>query len=489
MTNGSAGPIRIRRDAWKLASSDPTLVWYAKAVTELMSRPIADPTSWRYQAAIHGYDPAQDPFGKPADVLPSAADQKRFWKQCQHFSWFFLPWHRMYVFYFEQMIRAAVAKLGGPADWSLPYWNYSDAKNPNARKLPSAFRTPKLPDGSPNALFVSARDPGVLAGGKVPTTAVSLRCLKDKIFTGSGTGAAPGFGGPKTVFSHVGSMVGGLEMTPHGDIHMAVGGALVGGWMTSFDTAALDPIFWLHHANIDRLWEVWLKRNPTFVNPPDQDWLNAKGAVFELHDAHGNRVSLKPRQVVDTTGAPLDYEYEDVSDPITVPHTPATVALPADMSAPSRPAEMVGAVTGVDLAAAPTTAELPISTPRGPASADFASEATRRAYLNLENVTGEGPLTSFAVYLNIPEGSKDPHTHQELFAGTLPMFGVKEAMRSDTEHGRSGITYVLDVTEIVDHLKKIGSWDPSKLHVTFAPVSAPASDAKARVGRISLYYQ
>jgi tyrosinase len=278
-------------------------------------------------------------------------------------------------------------------------------------------------------------------------------------------------------------------MTPHGDIHMAVGGARVGGWMTSFDTAALDPIFWLHHANIDRLWEVWLKRDPTFVNPPDADWLRAKGAVFKFHDANGNTVSLMPRQVVDITAALLDYQYEDSSDPLTVPHTDATSALPPAMSTPGQPAEMVGAVTGVDLAATPTTAELPISTPQGPASVPLAVESAPRAYLNLENVTGEGPLTSFAVYLNIPEGSKDPHQHQALFAGTLPMFGVKEAMRPDTEHGGSGITYVLDVTDIVDHLKKIGSWDPSKLHVTFAPVAAPAPDARARVGRISLYYQ
>ena len=30
------------------------------------------------------------------------------------------------------------------------------------------------------------------------------------------------------------------------------------GFMRSPATAGRDPIFWLHHANIDRLWEVWL---------------------------------------------------------------------------------------------------------------------------------------------------------------------------------------------------------------------------------------
>lgn len=37
-------------------------------------------------------------------------------------------------------------------------------------------------------------------------------------------------------------------------------------------TAALDPIFWLHHANIDRLWEVWLGDNAEHVNPTDAKW-------------------------------------------------------------------------------------------------------------------------------------------------------------------------------------------------------------------------
>jgi tyrosinase len=86
MPNGTAGIVRTRRDVWKLADWDPMLVWYAKAVGELMKRPIADPTSWRYQAAVHGYDPAEDPFRQTGEVMPSPADQGQFWKQCQHFS-------------------------------------------------------------------------------------------------------------------------------------------------------------------------------------------------------------------------------------------------------------------------------------------------------------------------------------------------------------------------------------------------------------------
>ena len=71
--------------------------------------------------------------------MPDAANVKRFWKQCQHGSWYFLPWHRGYLLAFEANIRAAVIKLGGPADWALPYWNYF---KPNENKLPAAFASP-----------------------------------------------------------------------------------------------------------------------------------------------------------------------------------------------------------------------------------------------------------------------------------------------------------------------------------------------------------
>lgn len=46
--------------------------------------------------------------------------------------------------------------------------------------------------------------------------------------------------------------------TPHGTIHTSVGGS--GGSMSSISTAAHDPIFWLHHCNIDRYFYNWMKR-------------------------------------------------------------------------------------------------------------------------------------------------------------------------------------------------------------------------------------
>ena len=48
--------MRERKDVYKLPSDDKTLEWYSKAVVEMKKRPATDPTSWYYQAAIHGFN-------------------------------------------------------------------------------------------------------------------------------------------------------------------------------------------------------------------------------------------------------------------------------------------------------------------------------------------------------------------------------------------------------------------------------------------------
>jgi tyrosinase len=42
----------------------------------------------------------------------------------------------------------------------------------------------------------------------------------------------------------------------------------VGGTMGQVDWAAYDPLFFAHHANIDRAWRIWQAAHPG-ANPPD----------------------------------------------------------------------------------------------------------------------------------------------------------------------------------------------------------------------------
>src|SRR4051794_27716441 len=152
--------VRVRRDVNGLADNDPIIVFYEKAIEKMKQGNRIDlPTSWRYQAAIHDYPPKEtldaddrknfpsggDPNAIQNEPLPSGADRDKFWARCQHHCWFFLPWHRAYLHFFEKIVAKIVANLpGGPKDWALPYWNYSTSAD--AAKLPKPFRDAQIDD-------------------------------------------------------------------------------------------------------------------------------------------------------------------------------------------------------------------------------------------------------------------------------------------------------------------------------------------------------
>ncbi|MFI4974747.1 MAG: tyrosinase family protein, partial [Caulobacterales bacterium] len=319
-----------RQNIWTLPGGtwDPIIEWYAKGVGALQARPLGGRTSWRFLAAMHGFAPqmwTQQGYLGAADALPPASDQSTFWKQCQHQTWYFLPWHRGYLGAFEQIVRAAIVILGGPATWALPYWNYSDTTNPDATTLPTAFSQPTMPGGAPNPLYVTARYGAGTSPITLPPADVTLGALAQPLFAGTNAGASTGFGGPKTLFHHGGGNGNGrLESQPHNLVHSDVGGQSANGdpgLMSDPDIAALDPIFWVHHANIDRLWEVWLKRNPAHLNPTLAQWLTGPAnRTFTVPSVAGAPTQYAAKDMLDTQAPNLDYVYDDTSDPLAGVH-------------------------------------------------------------------------------------------------------------------------------------------------------------------------
>jgi tyrosinase len=484
--------VRIRYKV-SFAKGAENVSWYAKAVAKMKTRPAMDPTSWAFQGAIHGYAPGTNPW--PSLVNPPRPGEPN-WNECQHQTWFFLPWHRGYLACFEAIVAAAVKELGGPSDWALPYWDYSSGA-PNARKMPRAF----LDGGSSNPLWAPRRrqwdtDPNFeLNAGYVDTGPA----LGNGTFPSGGMGVPAGFGGPVTDFMHYGVRAGyssgALENQPHNLVHDNIS-----GWMGNPDTAALDPIFWLHHANIDRLWEVWVQRWGAGANPGQPRWRS--GTTFRLFEAGGNRYTFNANDMIDTRAILGGYEYDDPA-PKGVLRKAMDIVAAATESAMAgdeeRKAQLVGAsAPGIRLTGASvrTTVRLDAPALRLPSALESASAEApdRRLYLNVENVTGLANGTVYRVMVRAPGASEAVH------AGYISAFG--SGPRGHGEAG--GSSTALDVTEAVSggpsSLLETAAAGPAELEVLFERdlepnepeenrsllESAPAQTL-AEIGRVSLY--
>jgi tyrosinase len=517
-----------RKNVWQNGGTfdDPTILWYARGVKAMRARALNDTIGWRFYAAIHGFNKTkwqQHGYFSAGDRMPNDGDIADFWDECQHGSWYFLPWHRGYLIALETVIRDAIKNIpGAPSDWALPYWNYF---NTNQNALPPAFASADWPDGQgDNPLFEKHRY-GPFGDGKVfvPTNmpdVVNLNELGDDEFTGAADGGSVGFGGVETTppFSHAGDTHGGLESQPHDQVHGLVGGrstqTRVRGLMSDPDTAGLDPIFYLHHANIDRLWEVWRNNPTTHVDPPDANWLKgpaiAGDRAFVLPLPGGVRFSYTPADMSDLSK--LTYVYDDVSPPAATPQAvarlerlgvaPRAAAALARSTAMAgrRNVELLGANTqSIRLTGNEARTSLSLEpsvknkvtrnlTAARAAAATAAPAAPDRIFLNLENVRGVHDGTVFRVYINVPEGA-DPAQYPDHVAGSIGLFGVSKASVADDKHAGEGLTYVLEISRIVDALHLSGALDAGQIHVRLVPLTPIPDEEQISIGRISVYRQ
>jgi tyrosinase len=397
----------------------------------------------------------------------------------------------MYLFHFEAILRAIINAFDDvdeevKENWALPYWNYEPAAS---RKLPPAFGEPLLPDDSPNPLYDDSRYSDVNEGkrGLTDEEVSSAGWLNEGFFSTKVSAAS--FGGSEGGWNHwdevAGATPGELEKTPHGDVHM-----FLGGDMTSFEAAGNDPVFWLHHANIDRLWEVWrgVRRQggAGAADPVASGWLNEP---FKFRDANNDEKTMTPAGVLDAA-AQLGYEYDDVSPP-TAPKPPTTRGRIVGKVEPGDPPELIPERIGVSsedvvLAGNDATVGFALRQPEGLVSR-AGREGPARVLLNVEHIRSSGvPKATYRVFIDPADGT----TSDEYYVGTLPFFGLQESSRDDADHE---LRYSFDVTEIVDALRDQDKWDANRVQVTFRPVSqaaaAEGSGADVVIGSVSISYQ
>lgn len=262
----------------------PVLATYAQVVWDMQLLAESNPDSWLWAANTHGY--------------PGPQRNEATWYTCKHKSPWFLPWHRAFLAWFEATVR----KLGEDDGWALPYWDYTDG-DPNHLLVPPEFLVEKCTirgQQEDNPLRVIDRQ------REVPADIVALGDeLAEYRFVRRHKRC--GFGG-SDVEPQDGDTT--LEMQPHNFVHGALGGL-----MGHPETAGRDPIFWLHHANIDRLWSVWRGLDGSL----DADRGGLVGEVADQWEsAHftfggdGNVSVFRAPDMIDPSSPGLDYNYDNL---------------------------------------------------------------------------------------------------------------------------------------------------------------------------------
>ncbi|HEX3152229.1 MAG TPA: tyrosinase family protein [Gemmataceae bacterium] len=477
---GQPGSVRTRRSVFSLTAP---IADYRTGVGVMKTRSATDPTSWIYQANMHGTYTAP-----PAGAL---------WNQCQHGSFFFLSWHRMYLYFFERIVRKAC----GNNAFALPYWNYT-SQTLSARQLPLAFRQPTF-NSSPNPLYDAARNTGINSTANPAALSYSATLFSTAFgytnFASAG-GSGASFGGQTLAApAHFAGPHGQLESQPHDIIHGLLGGS---GDMGDPNRAARDPIFWLHHANIDRLWKRWLQQGGGRVNPTANNaWMTHE---FEFYDENGHKVKLKGSDVLNTV-TQLQYRYDD--DPVTF--GPAAFAVSAEAAPPKKenPVESVAVAEqqGIALGTRPVRVAVTLKEPAKKAVARALGAAAVAAdnpiTLHLDDVAfDKQPGIYYEVYLNVPADEDNPEFHNGHFVGNLGFFAkTHEPAAGADPHaamtdGGAKQSHVFDITGLVRELSAEKKWDPEKATITFIPRGLEDSDghpleiktdAKIKVGKVS----
>ena len=415
------------QELWNANPSDLVIVTYKNAVTAMKGRPASDPLSWQGQMMIH-------------------------YNKCIHRNWLWLPWHRVYLLYFERICR----KLTGDNSFALPYWNWNTHP-----AVPDPFWDTASPlyDAHRAITQSDQADPSYIG------TSVLQNILSETNFNLFASGPPP------TSDLHAGpDATGMLEGTPHNNIH-----GFVGGDMGTF-MSPLDPVFYTHHCMCDCMWAHW-NNDLNNANTNDTAWTNF--AINDFVDENGNpvfvqagitvlypllsyqyepcslaggkagqagKLSGKQLEAFLRAGAPSKLEFGprfEVRQSIT-----AEVGKPSTTALTVEPGALMSALQG----GPHTRLVLTVGDVQMPPKRDFFV----RVFLNKPDASGATPID-------------DPH-----FAGSFGFFFDESAMKGHetggTMPGAPLTGFLVDVTPTLQKLNQAGSLSSNQAQVSLVPV-------------------
>ena len=411
--------------------------------------------SWVFWANIHGHfgDTCAGPIqgnGMSGVRLWSAtsAAETSTWCTCEHRTNQFLTWHRMYMYYFEQVLRQA----SGDPTLTLPFWDY--ATDP---KLPVALRATTYVNESgqtvPNPLRAAARRPNLNNGsaGLSANTVSSANAMAATTLT---------------------DFSSRLETAPHGAVHCSIpSGSCPNGLMGAVASAALDPIFYLHHANMDRLYQCWLAVDQAGRLPSDPAVLDR---TYSFVDATGTVQTRMVRDMLTTSA--LGYSYT-AGGGCPAAGTPPRVTAEVSGAAPEARMAQGAPSGGIPIGPGTTVAPVEMQSTGGAERAAAAAGPVRSAVVTVEGVTANvAPGVLFNVYLANDKGQRQP-------IGIIDFFAFGGPARGGGGHGGHRAptrSYEFDATAAVRALGLGPSRQPSLVFEPTTGLSDSTPDAAGK---------
>ncbi|MFJ5263146.1 tyrosinase family protein [Streptomyces sp. NPDC088387] len=173
----------------------------------------------------------------------------------------FLPWHRRFLLDFERALQAVDATV------ALPYWDWSTDRSVRASLWAPDFlggtgraRDGRVTDG-PFAAEAGAWPITVRVDGRAylrrslggSVRELPTRAEVESVLSMATYDMAPWNSASDGFRNH---LEGWRGVNLHNRVHVWVGGQMATG------VSPNDPVFWLHHAYVDKLWTEWQRRHP-----------------------------------------------------------------------------------------------------------------------------------------------------------------------------------------------------------------------------------
>ena len=383
------------------AASD--LAKYRSAVQKLKALPSKDPRNWTKLANIHN-------------------------NHCPHQNWWFLPWHRAYLFYFEQICQDVL----GDQTFRLPYWNWAKSND-----VPAPFL-----DKS-SSLFDPTREksrvPAEVVSQKTVTSIVSSTSMID-LFSGATTSDQ----------QRQASTAGHLEFGPHNGVHANLLGDM-GNFMSP-----LDPIFWMHHCNIDRIWASWSKIAGN-TQPSATLWNKHKLARF--YDSASKKQVSPPASSTLSGKYVVPYDVYETSSGggVTSPHVSELIVSSPHLQVKkpdSRVRLLEGQTKEIPPIALGSGAKISVPIPgdlkafAGHASTAHAvsPQEQTESYLVIEDVPKPtSPTTALRAFINCASPAPGTSVDDPSYVGTLSFFGGDHAAMA----GMGNSSFSVNITDVL----------------------------------------